>query len=132
MDAMVMIVDDNEYVRESVEILFKSEGGCLATAEGGKECLEQLEAGFKGVILMDVMMPHMDGWDTIREIVSRGLYDGNIIIMLTAKREPDEKMEEIQSYVTDYLTKPFNPTELLEMASYYGSLLKETPCHDAA
>lgn len=132
MDMKVMIVDDNEYVRESVEILFQTEGGRVATSEGGKECIEHLEAGFRGVILMDVMMPHMDGWDTIREIVSRGLYDGNIILMLTAKREPDEKMEEIQSYVTDYLTKPFKPSELLEMVKYYASLLKgETPCHDA-
>lgn len=127
MNTRVMIVDDNEFIRESVEILFQSEDIPIAIAEGGKECLDQLEAGFKGIILMDVMMPDMDGWDTIREIVARGLYDGNMILMLTAKREPDDKMEGIQVYVTDYVTKPFNPPELLDMVKYYATLLNEDP-----
>ncbi len=132
MDTQVMIVDDNEHIRESVEILFQTEGVRIVTAAGGNECLDHLEAGFRGILLMDVMMPHMDGWDTIRQIVSRGLYEGNIILMLTAKREPDEKMEEIQTYVTDYVTKPFNPVELLDMIKYYATLLKEENlCHDS-
>lgn len=132
MNDRVMIVDDNEFIRESIEILFQTEGIRIATAEGGKQCLDQLRAGFKGIIIMDVMMPNMDGWDTIREIVSKGLYEDIIILMLTAKREPDEKMAEIQSYVTDYVTKPFNPMELLDMVKYYSALLKEeAPSHDS-
>lgn len=127
MDNRVMIVDDNEYIRESVEILFRTEGIRIVTAGGGNECLDHLEAGFKGVILMDIMMPKMDGWDTIRQIVSKNLYDGNIILILTAKPEPDEKMDGIQTYVTDYVTKPFNPMELLDMVKYYSTLLKEEP-----
>jgi len=132
MNTRVMIVDDNEFIREAVEILFQSEDIPIAIAEGGKECLDQLEAGFRGIILMDVMMPDMDGWDTIREIVARGLYDGNLILMLTAKREPDAKMDGIQIYVTDYVTKPFNPSELLDMVKYYATLLnEEPPCHES-
>ncbi|MDD2366463.1 MAG: response regulator [Desulfuromonadaceae bacterium] len=123
MGAKVMIVDDEEMIRESVEIFFESEGIDLLKAASGNECLEYLNEGFRGVILMDVMMPEMNGWDTIRRIVENNVYDGNIIVMLTAMDSPDNKMEGIQEYVTDYLTKPFKPGELLESIQYYFSLL---------
>ena len=118
-----MLVDDEEMIRESVKEFFQSEGITLLTAASGDECLDCLENGFRGVILMDVMMPDMNGWDTIRKIVENDLYDGNIIVMLTAIDAPDSKMEGIQEYVTDYLSKPFNPDELMEILQYYFSLL---------
>ncbi len=123
MDAKVMLVDDEEMIRESVAVFFQSEGVGILTAASCDECLEHLEAGFRGVIFMDVMMPDMNGWDTIRRIVENDLYDGNIIVMLTALNAPDNKMEGIQEYVTDYLTKPFNPDELMDVLQYYFSLM---------
>ena len=123
MDAKVMLVDDEEMIRESVQEFFQSEGITLLTAASGKECLEYLGNGFRGVILMDVMMPDMNGWDTIRKIVASDLYEGNIIVMLTALDAPDNKMDGIQEYVTDYLTKPFDPDELMDILKYYFSLL---------
>lgn len=119
----IMIVDDNEYVRASVQLICESEELDLACAASGPECLEQLQSGFKGVILMDIMMPDMDGWDTIREIVDRGLYNGNVIVMLTGMGEPDSKMDGLQEYVSDYMTKPFGPEELLESLQYYLTML---------
>ncbi|MDA8413862.1 MAG: response regulator [Desulfobacteraceae bacterium] len=130
MDAQVLLVDDEELIRQSVEAFFQSEGIAILTAASGEECLEHLEDGFRGVILMDVMMPDMNGWDTIRKIVESDLYDGNIIVMLTALGVPDNKMEGIQQYVTDYLTKPFNPDELMEILQYYFGLLNALkPAH---
>lgn len=123
MNNRIMIVDDNEYVRASVEIICQSARLDLVTAASGKECLERLEAGFRGVILMDIMMPELDGWDTIRAIVERGLYDGNVIVMLTGMGEPDSKMDGVQEYVTDYMTKPFGPDELVDSLNYYLQLL---------
>lgn len=123
MDAKLMLVDDEEMIRESVELLFQSEGIRILTAAGGNECLAHLEAGFRGVILMDVMMPGMNGWDTIRAIVESHLYEGNIVVMLTALGAPDNNMEGIQEYVTDYITKPFDPDVLMKSVDYYLSLL---------
>lgn len=123
MDAKVMLVDDEEMIRESVAVFFQSVGVGILTAANCDECLEHLEAGFRGVILMDVMMPDMNGWDTIRRIVENDLYEGNIIVMLTALNAPDNKMEGIQEYVTDYLTKPFNPDELMDVLQYYFRLM---------
>ena len=123
MDAKVMLVDDEEMIRESVKVFFQSEGVGILTAASGDECLDHLEDGFRGVILMDVMMPDMDGWDTIRKIVENDLYKGNVIVMLTALGTPDNNMEGLQEYVTDYLTKPFNPDALMEILQYYFNLL---------
>lgn len=124
MNNSIMIVDDNEYVRASVEIICAAAQLELASAASGPECLARLEQGFRGVILMDIMMPDMDGWDTIREMVARGLYPGNVIVMLTGMGEPDAKMDGVQEYVTDYMTKPFGPDELIESLQYYLSLLQ--------
>lgn len=129
MNRHVMIVDDNEYVRASVDIICESAQLELTSAASGTECLKQLEEGFRGVILMDIMMPDMDGWDTIRAMVERGLYQGNIIVMLTGMGEPDSKMEGLQEYVSDYMTKPFSPDELLDSLEYYLTLLN-TPAGD--
>jgi CheY-like chemotaxis protein len=122
MNKQVMIVDDNEYVRISVDIICQSADFQLVMAAGGEECLKLLEEGFRGLILMDIMMPEMDGWDTIRQIIDRGLYPGNIIIMLTGMGEPDGKMDGMQEYVTDYMTKPFGPEQLLDALNYYMTL----------
>jgi CheY-like chemotaxis protein len=123
----VMIVDDNEFIRVSVEIICQSEEIGLTSVASGAECLAQLEAGFRGVILMDIMMPEMDGWDTIREMVNRDLYPGNIVVMLTGMGEPDAKMDGVQEYVTDYMTKPFGPDQLVESLQYYLSMLETPP-----
>lgn len=124
----VMIVDDNEFIRAAVEFICQNEELDLVSAASGDECLHHLEAGFRGVILMDVMMPGRDGWETIREIVARGLYPGNLIVMLTGMGEPDSRMDGLQEYVTDYLTKPFGPDLLTDALQYYLSLLSvKTP-----
>jgi len=123
MEAKVMLVDDEEMIRESVELFFQSKGIKILTASCCDDCLDHLETGFRGVILMDVMMPDINGWGTIRKIVENDLYEGNIIVMLTALNAPDNNMEGLQEYVSDYLTKPFNPDELMEILRYYFSLL---------
>ena len=122
MSKRIMIVDDNEYVRATVEFICQAEGLDLVSAASGKECLSHLESGFRGVILMDIMMPEMDGWETIREIVDRGFYPGNVIVMLTGMGEPDSRMDGLQEYVTDYLTKPFGPDLLADGLKYYQTL----------
>jgi DNA-binding response OmpR family regulator len=114
MNYEVMIVDDDESIRIALKELFHSEGINVIEAEGVNECLNKLDEGFKGVILMDIMMPEKDGWDAVRAIIDRNLFKGDIlIVMLTAKDVPDEKMQGLQEYVVDYITKPFESEELV-------------------
>ncbi len=119
----VLVVDDEECIRETMYELLASEGIETLTALGSNDCLRILREGFRGVILMDVMMPGKNGWDTVREIEKEGLLDGNIIAMLTAMDVPDERMEGLQEIVIDYITKPFEPNELISAVRSYLSLL---------
>lgn len=123
MNREVMIVDDDLHIRHAVEALFSDIGIGVLAAEGITECIEHLRKGFKGVVLMDIMMPGSDGWDTIREILNNDLYRDIFIVMLTAKDEPDSKMHGLQEYVTDYITKPFDPETLVKRVSDYLTLL---------
>lgn len=119
----VMVVDDEECIRETMLELLASEGIEALTAFGSKDCLRFLREGFRGVILMDVMMPGKDGWETIREIEREGLMEGNIIAMLTAMDVPDERMQGLQEIVIDYIIKPFEPVELITAVRRYLTLL---------
>ncbi len=119
----IMVVDDDEDILFTVRSIFKRHPATVVTAKSGKECLEELEKGFRGVVLMDIMMPGMDGWDTIKEIVDRGYSDELLISMFTAKDVPDTKMEYLKEYVIDYITKPFEPQDLIRIVNEYLELL---------
>ncbi len=74
---------------------------------------------------MDIMMPVMDGWDTIRALLEMGGGNKVLIVMLTAKDHPDQKMDGLQEYVFDYITKPFEYDEIIlrirSYLSYFSS-----------
>lgn len=114
MDKQVMIVDDDPSIRATVEIVLNTKGHSICVVESGEKCLDKLREGFRGLILMDIMMPEMDGWDTISAIENEGLHGGNVICMLTAVHDPGPELEKLTEYVMDYVRKPFTPEELLE------------------
>ena len=93
----ILVVDDHPDICLAVQAILEEESWTVLTANGGQECIKILEDGFSGLILLDIMMPDMDGWETIREIESRDLYHKIIICMLTAKDNPDEGMIAIRT-----------------------------------
>ena len=113
----ILVVDDDPGViytiKRGLEILDKKYN--VLAVESGVECLELLEKGFKGILLIDIMMPNMDGWDTIREIVNRGLKKNVEILVITAVGTPNhEKMKGLEPYVYDYIAKPFDVNTIVE------------------
>jgi CheY-like chemotaxis protein len=108
------MVDDDPAICFTVREVLREYGVEVSIAESGEQCLQELHNGFRGVILMDVMMPEMDGWQTIERIAAEGLMDGNVICMLTAVSDPGPEMEHLKEYVLDYVRKPFSPSELFE------------------
>jgi len=109
-----MVVYDDPDILIVIRKIFEKEGYEVLTVDSGMDCIKELERGFKGVILMDIMMPFMDGWDTIEEIMKRG-YEPNVVIsILTAKGTPDhDKMRGLESHIYDYITKPFDVAQLI-------------------
>ncbi len=119
MDKQIMVVDDDPSIRTTVEIILNTKGYSIHVVESGRECLDKLRNGFNGLIFMDVMMPELDGWDTIAAIGDEGLHGGNVICMLTAVHDPGPKMEELTECVMDYVRKPFTSEELLDVVAEY-------------
>lgn len=118
-----MVVDDDPNVLFSVTVILDDAGFEVVSVDSGKACIDELRAGFSGILLLDVMMPEMDGWDTIAVIKRENLDQHILIAMLTAKKIPDEKMVGLEEYVFDYITKPFNNEELIERVTTYSGYL---------
>ena len=113
-DRKIMIVDDNPDILISLRTVFEQFHFEVFTVDSGHDCIKELEYGFKGIVLMDIMMPFMDGWDTIREIIKRGLDKDLVISIITANGSSSpEKMKGLESYIHDYIPKPFNLQVLL-------------------
>lgn len=119
----LMVVDDDEDILFTVYSLFKKRPFPILLAHSGQECLNYLQKGFKGVILMDIMMPGLDGWETIQEIVNRDMMHDLIISMFTAKDVPDTSLDHLKEYVFDYITKPFEPENLIALVDDYITML---------
>jgi len=110
----IMIVDDEEDVLISLKTILQRQDFDVITVSNGQECLKELKKGFKGIILMDLMMPTMDGWDTINEIVKRGYINDVAISVITGKGTKDyQKMSLLGSYIFDYLAKPLDTEKLI-------------------
>ena len=116
----LMIVDDDPSILITIRELFETHGYNVYTVQNGKECIDELKNGFKGIILLDIMMPIMDGWETLREIKKLDLLSGNIITILTAKNDPGQSYSEFKEDIKDYISKPFDPDQLVRtINSYY-------------
>ena len=114
MNPKVMIVDDEPDVLDSLRSILEHENYEVVTVESGAECLEKLKDGFEGVILMDILMPEMNGWDTIKEIVNRGYIKNVAINIVTGLGVKDhQQMGILEPYIYDYLTKPVDIGELI-------------------
>jgi DNA-binding response OmpR family regulator len=110
----IMVVDDDPDILITIRRIFEKEGYEVFTVDSGMDCIKELERGFKGIILLDIMMPFMDGWDTIEEITKRGLTKNVVISILTAKGIPDRnRICALESYIYKYITKPFDVKELV-------------------
>ena len=89
----------------------RREGYEVTSADNGETALEEIEGGLYDIIVLDVMMPKMDGYDVAKKARAAGIKTP--ILMLTAKSELDDKVEGLDSGADDYLTKPFMTRELL-------------------
>ncbi|KAB7671999.1 response regulator transcription factor [Bacillus sp. B1-b2] len=106
----VLVVDDDQEIRDAIEIYLKNEGMKVIKARDGVKALEILKEQTVHLILLDIMMPKLDGISATYKIREQK----NIpIIILSAKSEDTDKILGLQIGADDYITKPFNPMELL-------------------
>ena len=112
-EATILVVDDN---RDNVEILqtfLESRGFRVAAAADGKAALAKLEEVHPALVLLDVMMPGMDGWQVCRTIKNHPEYAKVRVVMVTAKGAFEDKFEGMRAGADDYLVKPVDLGELV-------------------
>ena len=110
-----MIVDDEPDTLISLKIVLEQNNYDVITVYNGLECLKEIEKGFKGLILLDIMMPFMDGWETISQIAKKGYIKDVAIEIITGKGSKDnQKLSRLGSYIYDYLSKPLDIEQLLK------------------
>lgn len=111
----VMIVDDEQDILTSLKTVFQNQDYDVITVDNGFDCISEIEKGFRGIILMDIMMPEIDGWQTIREIVERGLIKNVAIGIITGKGTKDHHiMNGLGCFIYDYFSKPLDIKELIK------------------
>ena len=110
MAVSVLIVEDDRNIAELLQMYLEKEGYAVTIAPDGGKGLEKFRAIKPDLVLLDVMMPVMDGWSVCKAIRAESQTP---VIMLTAKGETDDKVTGLKSGADDYVTKPFEMKEVL-------------------
>lgn len=113
MAKKILVVDDERHIVRLVEVNLTRAGYEVVTAYDGVEALEKMEEEQPDMVVLDVMMPRMDGFEVLKHLQAEAKYKDIPVIMLTAKAQDADIFKGWQSGVSSYLTKPFNPKELL-------------------
>ncbi len=106
----IMIVDDDKNICELLRLYLEKEGFETIIANDGEQALSLFKPGEIGIVLLDIMMPRMDGWETCRRIRAQSDVP---VIMLTAKGETFDKVLGLELGADDYIVKPFDTKEVV-------------------
>jgi DNA-binding response OmpR family regulator len=108
--AQILVVDDAETIRSRVRMLLEQAGHGVLEAGTGREALRVLYAEKPDIVLLDVSMPDMDGWEALERIRELTWVP---VLMVTARDAPPERVRGLRGGADDYIVKPFEPDELL-------------------
>jgi DNA-binding response OmpR family regulator len=111
----VLVIDDEEAIRLLCRVNLEAEGMSVDEAADGRTGLERARTGSPDVILLDVMMPGLDGWQVAEELVGDERTRQIPIVFLTARADFRDRERGLEAGGIAYLTKPFNPVELARL-----------------
>lgn len=107
--ATILVADDERNIVQLIKLYLANEGYRVEVAYNGQEALEKFKAAHPDLIVLDLMMPELDGWEVCRRL----RHESDVpIIILTARTEDVDKIVGLELGADDYVTKPFNPREL--------------------
>ena len=122
MAISVLVVEDDRNIAELLQMYLEKEGYAVTLASDGGQGLSKFRAIKPDLVLLDVMMPVMDGWAVCKAIRAEGKTP---VIMLTAKGETDDKVAGLKTGADDYITKPF---EMKEVLARIEAVLRRADC----
>jgi DNA-binding response OmpR family regulator len=111
--ARILLAEDEEHIAKLIHFKLSKEGFSVGWAKDGREALSLAQTGEWDAIVLDVMMPYLDGWCVLKQLRE----DGNLtpVLMLTAKGTENDVSKSLALGATRFLKKPFNPVELIEV-----------------
>ena len=110
--ARILIVDDNADIRRLIGTILAASEHVLAYAEDGEKAVEIIKKTSPDLVVLDVMMPKMDGFMVLKQMRVAGLRESTKVLMLTAKASESDWVRGYKLGADSYLTKPFDPEEL--------------------
>lgn len=113
MPSKILVCDDERHIVRLIQVNLERQGYNVVTAYDGKEGLEKVKAEKPDLIVLDVMMPYMDGFEVLKNLRRESDTEAIPVIMLTAKAQDKDVFEGYHYGADMYLTKPFNPMELV-------------------
>ena len=114
MPATILVVDDDPVIQRLLTVNFEMEGYRVTTAGDGVDGLAQIAADRPDLVLVDVKMPRMDGLEVVRRLKADDRTSAIPLILLSAKAQSTDISAGMDSGADDYVTKPFDPLELLD------------------
>jgi len=113
----VLVVDDQEDIREMARLVLTGAGYDVTTAASGREGLKRARETTFDLVLLDINMPGLDGWATLRLIRADEAHDALPVAMFSVKSEVRDKVAGLKDGAVDYITKPFGVDELVNRVS---------------
>jgi CheY-like chemotaxis protein len=113
--ATILVVDDDADIRTLIETVLEASGHEVTLAASGQEALNKLKRRPFELVVLDIMMPAMSGYEVLEQIRAMPSRAATPVIVVTAKHDPSGVMREVRSGAVDHLAKPFLPEELEEV-----------------
>ena len=114
LNKKILIVDDEVHIRDIIRFRLQVEGFATIEAKNGQEAKEKIVNDKPDLVVLDIMMPDMDGWAVCDFARSQPESEKLPILMLTARTEIKDKIHGMQVGANDYITKPFSPNDLVD------------------
>lgn len=117
MAAKILAVDDEHSIRKLVSVTLEGRGFEVDTAADGEEALAKIASDKPDLVVLDIMMPKMDGWEVARRMRADDSTKAIPIIFLSAAGRFESQLQGFESGSQDYVTKPFTPSELADVVA---------------
>lgn len=118
----VLVVDDDDVIRQLITVNLELEGFEVATAVDGQDCLDKVKDVHPDVITLDIMMPRLDGWEAASRLRADPETADIKVVLLSARAQEADLERGSRIGVDAYLTKPFDPDELIEVVRRLAGL----------
>ena len=116
-NARILVVDDDRVIQQLLKVNLELEGYAIEVAEDGEEALDLFDEFRPNLVLLDIMMPKLDGWEVCRRL-KEGVDSADVpIVLLSARAQEADVQRGIELGVAAYVTKPFDPIQLLDLVA---------------